>query len=147
VNLSERKPNIGVLLRVPSQQLILKLHRRLAEAGYPDIRPAHGYIFQHIQPEGSRLTDLAERAQLTKQSISYLVDYLEARGYLERGPDPTDGRSKLVRLTEAGRELMNVADRIFAQMEEEMSAKMGSEDLQTLRHLLGTLFHTVSSIG
>ena len=146
MNPPKRKPNIGVLLRVPSQKLINRLHKRLEEAGYPDIRPAHGYIFQHIQPEGCRLTELAERTQLTKQAISYLVDYLEERGYLESVPDPNDGRSKLIRLTDSGREMMDVADGIFTRMEEEVSAIMGMEDVQTLRHLLDKLSHTLTTI-
>jgi len=64
--------------------------------------PAHTAVFQHIEADGSRLTDLAERAQITKQSMGYLVDYLEERDYLERHADPSDRRATIICLTDRG---------------------------------------------
>src|SRR5262252_2106884 len=98
----DRRPNIGILLRDLGQNLVRRVTAGLAEAGFDDVRPAHTAVFQHIDAEGSRLTDLAERAQITKQSMGYLVDYLEERGYLERRPDPSDRRVALIFLTERG---------------------------------------------
>src|SRR6266700_5494044 len=96
------RPNIGILLRDPVQEVIRRVSVGLADAGFDDLRPAHTAVFQHIEAGGSRLTDLAERAQITKQSMGYLIDHLEERGYLERRPDPTDRRAALVCLTERG---------------------------------------------
>ncbi|HEV2590792.1 MAG TPA: MarR family transcriptional regulator, partial [Gaiellaceae bacterium] len=96
------RPNIGVLLRAPYQAVVERVSAGLAEAGFDDLRPAHTAVFQHIAADGSRLTDLAQSAQITKQSMGYLVDYLEQRGYLERRSDPTDRRASLVCLTERG---------------------------------------------
>jgi predicted transcriptional regulator len=91
---------IGALLRVPYQEGVRYVHRGLAEAGYADIRPAHMAVFQHInEAAGSRLTALAEAAQMTKQSMAYLVEHLEERGYVQRVRDPADGRT-LVRAVE-----------------------------------------------
>src|SRR5947209_13482354 len=84
------RPNIGILLRDPVQEIVRRVGSGLAASGFDDLRPAHTAVFQHIAGGGSRLTDLAERAQITKQSMGYLVDYLEDRGYLERRADPTD---------------------------------------------------------
>ena len=59
-------------------------------------------MFGNIDPEGSRLTELAERARMTKQSVGEVATDLEQRGYVERVPDPADGRAKIIRLTERG---------------------------------------------
>src|SRR5687767_8632491 len=87
---------IGALLRVPYLRVVTQVYAGLVAAGYDDLRPAHLTVFQHIAADtGSRLTDLADRALMTKQSMGYLVDYLEAHGYVARGPDPADGRARL----------------------------------------------------
>jgi DNA-binding MarR family transcriptional regulator len=134
-----RPPNIAELLRGPFQILVDELHEGLAEAGYPDIRPAHGNVFGYIRKEGSRLTELAERAQLTKQTMGYLVDYLEERGYVEREPDPDDKRAKIVRLTDEGRELVGVAREIMGRIESRWAELLGEERMEQLRELLKEL--------
>lgn len=129
--------NMSHLLWAPYRAYLERLHERLARAGYPDIRPAHGgNVFRHLRAEGSRLTELAERAQLTKQSMGYLVDYLQERGYVERVPDPLDSRAKLIRLTARGWELTRVAEGIIAQLEEAALQRLGADKVRQLRHLL-----------
>src|SRR5215467_15194486 len=93
---------IGALLRIPREAAIKQVVAGLVAAGFGDVRPAHFTVFQHLPPEGMRLTALAEAALLTKQSMGYLVDDLETLGYVERVPDPADRRAKLVRLTTRG---------------------------------------------
>ena len=91
------------LLRIPYQAFIAQLHDELSAAGYPDIRPTHGIVFQHLHAEGSRVTELAERSQVSKQWMGTLVDDLAARGYLVRVPDPSDGRARSSALRSRGR--------------------------------------------
>jgi DNA-binding MarR family transcriptional regulator len=134
-----RPPNIAELLHGPFQILVDELHEGLAEAGYPDIRPAHGNVFGYISKEGSRLTELAERAQLTKQTMGYLVDYLEERGYVKRKPDPGDKRAKIVRLTDEGRELVVVAREIMGRIEARWTELLGEDLMGQLRELLREL--------
>lgn len=137
---TQSRLNIGQLLRIPYQQFLARLHDGLAAAGYPDIHPAHGNnIFQHLDTEGTRLTDLAERAQLTKQSVGDLVEYLEARGYIERVPDPVDGRAKLIRLTAKGWEVTAVAEELIWQIEMEWAQRLGQDSLEQLRSSLERL--------
>lgn len=76
-----------------------RLANHLAESGHPMVRASHGAVFENIAPEGSRITDMADRHGITKQSMGPFVDELEEHGYVERYPDPSDGRAKLVRLT------------------------------------------------
>src|SRR5438876_6895089 len=85
-----------------------ELGKRVEQSGFSDIRPGHGCVFGTIEPEGSRLTDLAERARMTKQSVGEATSDLEQRGYVERVSDPDDGRAKIIRLTERGREAQGI---------------------------------------
>ena len=89
-----------------------ELRRGLIEKGHPLIRSGHGCVFRHIDGEGSRLTELAERSGLTKQAVGEALDDLERMGYVERAPDPVDGRAKIIRLTERGADGRRAALRI-----------------------------------
>src|SRR5262245_66689740 len=104
-----------------------ELHRRLAERGYPDIRRAHGCVFRWVDPAGTRLTELADLAGHSKQAVGEFVCDLEVRGYVERVPDPLDGRAKIIRLTERGIEAKTVAREIFAEIEREWAERIGAE--------------------
>jgi DNA-binding MarR family transcriptional regulator len=125
--------NLAQLFRIPFQALVTELHERLAAAGYPDIRPPHSVVFAHLGPEGLRLTDLAERAQLTKQLVVYLVDSLEQRGYVERRPDPTDGRAKRICLTERGRQAAHAGWEIIHGIERDWATQLGDSEMSELR--------------
>jgi DNA-binding MarR family transcriptional regulator len=132
-------PNLAILLREPFMAFIAELFRRLQKAGYGDLRISHLVVFQHIDPPGSRVTELAAKAQMTKPSMAYLVEYLEAAGYVERLPDPSDGRARLVHLTERGWKQIEDALDIIADMEAELAAAMRPGQLATLRRLLTSL--------
>jgi len=112
--------------------------RRLAEDGYPDIRPAHAKVFEQIGP-GRRVREMAERAQVTKQSMGELVAYLEGRGYVERAPDPADGRAKIVRATAKGRECVTDAWRILDSIAQEWARALGRARLDNLQAMLAEL--------
>lgn len=132
-------PNVAILLREPFLAFIAELFHRLEESGYGDLRISHLVVFQHIDPAGSRLTELAAKAQMTKPSMAYLVEYLEASGYVERLPDPSDGRARLVHLTHRGWKQIEDALDIIADMEAELAAAMRPGQLATLRRLLTSL--------
>jgi DNA-binding MarR family transcriptional regulator len=133
------RPNVGILFRGLHQEVVQRVTAGLAEAGFDDIRPAHTAVFQHIEAGGSRLTDLAERAQITKQSMGYLVDYLERRGYLERRRDPDDRRAALICLTDRGWDQIRAALAIIARIEDEWTSTLGEARMEQLRELLNDL--------
>ncbi|HEX3243401.1 MAG TPA: MarR family winged helix-turn-helix transcriptional regulator [Solirubrobacterales bacterium] len=123
-----------------------ELHRRLAERGYADIRHAHGCVFRWVDPEGTRLTELAELAGHSKQAVGEFVCDLEARGYVERVPDPADGRAKIIRLTERGAEAKATALEIFAEIEAEWAERIGPERVEALREALEVLYELERSV-
>jgi DNA-binding MarR family transcriptional regulator len=97
--------------------MVEELVERLHAAGYHDHTAAHHPVFENIDREGTRLTALAARAGMTHQSMGELVRTLERRGYLERGPDPSDGRATLVLPTGRGREAVRRAVEEMAEIE------------------------------
>src|SRR5919198_2971168 len=112
---ARRSPeNLAILLREPFRTGTERLHRRFAERGHPEIRPPHGNVMQFLDDNGTRVSALAERAHMTKQSMAELVAHLEELGYVERVPDPSDRRAKLVRATDRGRELYAIARDVVA---------------------------------
>jgi DNA-binding MarR family transcriptional regulator len=135
--------NLAALLRIPFQALVDELHKRLAEEGYSDIRPAHTIIFALLGPEGMRLSELTARAQTTKQVMNYLVNAVESNGYVERVPDPTDGRAKIVRLTERGLQASRAGRDVIFSIEKEWAEIFGEQEMGELRSLLERLIGVV----
>ncbi len=140
----DERPNVGILFRLLHQEVVQRVSSGIADVGFEDIRPAHTAVFQHIEADGSRLTDLAERAQITKQSMGYLVDYLEQHGYLERRPDPNDRRVTLICLTDRGWAQIQAALATIATLEDEWTHELGAKPMQQLRKLLIQLAQTTS---
>lgn len=120
------------LLVEGSRALEGRLYEGLRAAGYGDVRPAHYAVFRYLEDDGSRVTELAEVAGMTKQSMGELVAYLEERGYIERRPDPRDGRAKIVVLTEKGQRGIEAAAERIAEIEAELARWMGKERLEGL---------------
>jgi DNA-binding MarR family transcriptional regulator len=116
-----------------------ELHRRLEAEGHPKVRNAHGCVFRYVDAEGSRLTELASLAGLTKQAVGEFVDDLEQLGYVERIPDPIDGRAKLIRLTARGADAQEAAVRIFDGIEQEWVERFGEERVAIVREVLEEL--------
>lgn len=131
-----RPENLGVLLREPFMVESERLHRYFAEHGHPEVRPPHGNVLQYLDDEGTRVSELAARAQVTKQSMAELVLHLERHGYVERVPDPSDRRAKLVRATARGGEVYALAREFVAKSEAEWERKLGKRNLDQLRALL-----------
>lgn len=137
---TRRRPRtLGVLLREPYRIGSEELHRRIAQRGHPHVRAPHGNVFEFLDDAGTQVSELARRAQITKQSMAELVAHLERHGYVERVPDPADRRAKLVRATDRGREVYAVAREFVAELEREWTARLGEAKMRTLRELLEEL--------
>ena len=138
---------VGALLAIPWQVIQRRVDEALAAEGFTDYRPSFAALFQWLGPEGNRSTELAQRAGVTKQSIAELVDKMERRGYVERVPDPTDRRAKLVRRSERGWRVNQTARRVVEQVQQEWQGKMGEEDFAQLQEQLRRLVRLLDEPG
>ena len=107
--LSDEDPRpftIMMAFRQTARLMIEELIERLKADGHDGVHPSHHALYENIDAEGTRLTELAARAAMTHQAMGELVASLERGGWVERRPDPTDGRARLVCLTASGRHLV-----------------------------------------
>ncbi len=131
-----RGSTLGFLLREAYESLQADVYAAVAADGFPDVREAHSPVLRLLAAEGSRVADLARQAGYAKQSIAYLVDDLARLGYVTVGPDPRDGRAKLVQLTAKGRRLMDRLLQQSAAAERRLAARIGTAPVAALRSAL-----------
>lgn len=134
-NVDYSELNTGLLLYIPYRWLEQRVFTALRDAGF-DISSAQMKILQRIGADGTRLTDLAEQSQVTKQTAGFLVDQLEKSGWVERVPDPTDKRARLVRMTSSAREAVPIAAATVKEIEAEWEAHLGPQRMAQLRRAL-----------
>jgi DNA-binding MarR family transcriptional regulator len=134
---------IGQLLGQLLREFRGELFAAAAQRGYADVREPHLHIFGNLGIDGVRLTALAARAQLSLAATSELVNELQALGYLERRPDGSDGRAKLIYPTDRGRRALDDAGTRVAEIEERWARTIGpkrfAEACRTLQELLDRL--------
>jgi DNA-binding MarR family transcriptional regulator len=129
--------DLGRLLLEGHRAMATELVALLVERGYPDIRAGHAAVFLHIDRRaGTRLTELARRAHMTKQGMMLVVDDLEGRGYVRRVSDPEDGRAKVVKLTAHGRRCAAESRRAAQALETQTRRLLGDRRYETLRETL-----------
>lgn len=128
-------PGLGVLLFIPYRHMEQRILDAVVAAGHA-ITLTQARLFQRVDPDGSRLTTLAAAAQTTKQAAKFLVDQLEAGGFVERVADPADGRARLVRITPRGYEVVAVATVVQLEIEQEWTRHLGPTTTEDLRRAL-----------
>ena len=128
-------PGLGQLLLRAFRWFEGALFAELRAEGWTDVRPAHSQVFAHLQRGGSRASDLARRAGVSRQAMSELVRELESLGYLEQVPDPANRSARIVRLTPRGVAHVRDARRIVARLEEELTPLLGDRAIAALQEL------------
>jgi DNA-binding MarR family transcriptional regulator len=118
--------------------------RRLALAGFGDLRPRHHYVFQHVLAGPISIGELAARLGMTTQGASKLVIELEQLGYLSRSGGADDRRRHLVELTERGRALVEAGRAARAAVNGEVEQLLGPSGL---RRFLATLRRVAEHSG
>ncbi|GLZ31622.1 MarR family transcriptional regulator [Lentzea sp. NBRC 105346] len=131
--------NVGLLMFIAHRAMENRVFAAVANAGYGDVTIAQARLMARISSTGSRLTTLAESAQVTKQTAGFLVDQLERAGYVERVPDPADGRARLVLLTDKAKEVLPLANGEAAAVEAEWEKHIGKRRMAQLRETLTML--------
>jgi DNA-binding MarR family transcriptional regulator len=131
--------NLGLLCYIASRAMETRVFGALAAAGFDDITTAQGRLFARIGPRGTRVTDLAEQARITKQTAGFLIDQLQRAGYVRRVPDPADARARLVQIAPRGQAAVAVARAAEAQVEAEWTRHLGKQGASQLRRALTRL--------
>ena len=133
-----RPPFIALVERV-RRVLVADLESAAAERGFPELRVSHNAVFATLRAEGSRVSDMAARAGLAKQSMAAIVKDLEGLGLVTISPDPADGRAKVVEYTERGWDCVRGGEAYLREVEDSLATLMGRERLADLRGLLVTV--------
>ena len=123
----------------PARALENRVMAAVAAAGFDDLTLAQARLLQRIGPHGTRLTELAEASQVTKQTAGFLVDQVERAGYVRRVPDPVDRRARLVQLTERAAAAGPVGNGEVARIEAEWTRHLGARRMAALRDALTRL--------
>jgi DNA-binding MarR family transcriptional regulator len=142
---STSRVHIGQLLTQLTRLFQTELFARLLAAGLEDARVPHTHVTAYIKAEGSRLTELAAQARMTLPAMSELVDDLQRLGIVERRPDPSDGRAKLICLTNPGWEAMRTARRVIAEIEADYGRLVGAEHFEAAAQTLNELLNGLAS--
>lgn len=131
-----QEPNLGVLLFIAYRALEQRAHDAVIAAGITDITLAQARIAARIGPDGTRIADLAAQARVTKQSAGFLVEQLQAAGYVERVADPADGRARLVRLTARADRVVSTANAEVERVLREWTDHVGADRLRQVHETL-----------
>ena len=129
-------PPLIALVERTNRTLVADLVSAAAERGFPEVRVSHNAVFATLQAEGSRVSDMAARAGITKQSLAAIVKDLEGAGLVTVSPDPADGRAKVVKYTERGLQCARGGAAYLREVEEALATLIGRDRLDDLRELL-----------
>ncbi len=129
--------NLGFLLAKASQRWNERLAEGFVRAGFAEVRPSYGSVLLPLwEEDGLRMGQLAERARLSKQTMTTLVRLCERDGLVERAPDPEDGRATVVSLTARAKAFAPVAARIVAGLEQEVSTRARRDLARALKEVM-----------
>lgn len=127
---------LSAALLAAAGELTRRIHGGVVARGFEGVRPAHGFAFTRLAPDGATVTDLAVHLGVTKQAASQLVDELVRKGYVERRPHPEDARARLVVLTEAGWACTRAADEAAAEAVRAWGETLGEAEVRELARKL-----------
>jgi DNA-binding MarR family transcriptional regulator len=128
--------NLSRLLWEFSKDFQNRVLERTAARGYPDIRPSHSKVFSNLGMGAVRVTELAERAQVTQQAMGKMLKELERLGYVARDVDSGDKRAKEIRLTAKGMELVGQSLEVIEEVRADYAEKIGLQELEDLESRL-----------
>lgn len=129
--LPPRGSDLPLLLLLGFRALIDDVHAELAETGHAAFRPLHGVAFKAIG-DGVTASELGRRLGVSKQAAGKTIEGLEREGYVERVADPSDARSKIIRLTPRGVEVQQQAFEVMATLRARWAERLGEERMAAI---------------
>lgn len=145
--LTDAHATLGALLRRPYECMSDWLYAELAEGGFPEVRTSFSAVLRNLPAGGARVSELAARAGMTKQSMGYLVDQMATAALVEIAPDPHDRRANTVRLTARGEQVVARGIALSARYEQHMTGLIGERKMAQLRVLLAELYAQLDGEG
>jgi DNA-binding MarR family transcriptional regulator len=137
------RTDLGYLLAKASQHWNALLAEAFQRRGHGEVRPSFGSVLVPLfEEDGLRMSELAERAHLAKQTMTTMVRLVEEAGLVRRRPDPHDARATRVELTARGRRFRPVAERELARLEGSITARLGERRTAALCAALTQLVET-----
>lgn len=130
---------LSAALLAVAGELTQRINEGVVARGFEGVRPAHGFAFARLAPDGATVTDLAVHLGVTKQAASQLVEEIVRKGYAERRPHPVDARAKLIVLTEQGWACTRAAEEAAAEVVQGWSAVLGEGEVRALGERLGRI--------
>jgi DNA-binding MarR family transcriptional regulator len=131
--------NIGLLCFIVQRAMEDRVLADLAAVGFDDVTVAQARVLARVSSKGTRVTELAEQARVTKQTVTFMVDHLERAGYVRRVPDPVDARARLVVFADRGLAAQQVARRTEVAVQEEWTRHLGRRATARLHQILTQL--------
>ncbi|ALV36639.1 MarR family winged helix-turn-helix transcriptional regulator [Streptomyces sp. CdTB01] len=130
---------LSAALLAVAGELTQRINEGVVARGFEGMRPAHGFAFTRLAPDGATVTELAAHLGVTKQAASQLVDEVVRKGYAERRPHPADARARLIVLTEQGWACTRAAEEAAAEVVREWADVLGESEVRALRDRLGRI--------
>ncbi len=134
-----RQENFGRLLLDTLRLFETKLHKQLEGNGFQDVRIVHLQLMRNVDDEGTTVSEIAARAGYTKQAASQIAVACAERDLVVIEPSTTDRRSKIVKFTRRGQDLITRSRQMIAEIEQEFSNVVGSEDFALTSKALAKL--------
>ncbi|WP_165956830.1 MarR family winged helix-turn-helix transcriptional regulator [Kribbella antibiotica] len=133
------KLDFGILLLLAEQEFVRGLREATAEQGFNDQGRSDGFVLRTLGDGPATIGGMAERLEITKQGASQLADDMERRGYVERRPDPSDARVRLLHLTDRGQAALKAARKYHQAYERRLRTRFGDQSVDGLRDVLAAM--------
>jgi DNA-binding MarR family transcriptional regulator len=127
-----RHANVGRLLNNAVRRFEARVLEFMSASGHVETRIAHVNLTRNLDVEGTRLTELARRASMSKQAMGELVDQCADLGLVDRVADPSDGRARIVMFTPAGLAWLDAFRDAVDAAEQEMRAELGKTTMDAI---------------
>jgi DNA-binding MarR family transcriptional regulator len=130
------QPDLAILVTGVARVVADRLGSAVERAGIDDMRTPYGFVIRALADRDRTLTDVAALLAVSKQAAIKVIDEMEERGFLERHPDPTDRRAKVLRLTAKGRRVREAALAESHALERELRRALGADQVDATRAVL-----------
>ena len=137
----ERRRNSGVrrLLIAATRTVNRRISIELQRRGYENTRPGHSALLANLDVAGNTITEVAERAHMSKQAMARLAVELEEMGFITREASASDGRALVLRFTRTGKVVVRATLGIVEELERDLADKIGDRSLSTLKRGLAAI--------